>query len=127
MTYETFTQMCDIWITQYSAGFCLVSILLWALITYLKAEHWERTVRDCAVYFLLIGTPALLLAMRPQHPDFFLWSPLSWFSFSMLIVLELLWLSFMIDTILRTIQDIVARNQQQMREAPNPPLNYYHR
>ncbi|HEX2951964.1 MAG TPA: hypothetical protein VHV83_20710 [Armatimonadota bacterium] len=126
MTYELFTQHIDSWVTQYIAVFCIITILIWGTCSYLLTEKWVKPVRDGAIYLAAIGALTLLLALRPAKTDIVLWAPLTWFSFSMLMVLELFWISYLTEGIIRAAQSIPARLSQGI---PNEGSEYsgYHR
>jgi hypothetical protein len=91
-----------IWVSRYVATFCLVSITLWAVGMYLWGRDWPTRVRDAGIFFATIGVLTVILAFKPTKTDAFFWPPLTWFSFTMLLILELLWLEFLVESLLRT-------------------------
>ena len=57
---DSFTQVVFLVVAYYVASFCLVSIIIWAGLSYLGSTHGRREVRDASVYFLTICVLALL-------------------------------------------------------------------
>lgn len=122
MTIESFGHALDIWITQYMAVFSLITILGWALGSFLWMKKWERQVRDAGLYFLSIGMLTLLLAIRPAlESDAVFWSPIAWFCFSMLLMLELLWISYIIENCWRYMQRYYATMPRRQPTRKSPP------
>jgi len=124
MMPEMLSHVMSVWVTQYVAGFCLITIAAWACGMYVFAKKWEQPVRDAGVYFLTIGTLALILAIRPTTGDMMLWSPVVWFCFIMLMVTELLWVSFLFDTIYRGCVELKRLVKAPVTDSPhrqNPP------
>lgn len=117
MSLEALADIIFIWVSRYIAGFCLVSIAVWGTGMYLWGKDWRKKVRDAGIFLVSIGALTVVLALRPtaQADQFWLWPPLTWFSFSMLIVLELLWVAFLIEGIVRKL-GAVAKPQHPTRE-----------
>lgn len=113
MTIDLFAQQLEVWVSQYLAIFCLASIGAWAGGLYAWAKHWEGPVRDAGMYMLTIGSLTLILALLPDHHDVIFWTPVVWFCFTMLLMFELLWLSFLADLLYRTVRDLPTRSLQQ--------------
>jgi uncharacterized membrane protein len=103
------TTQVDVWITQYIAGFCLVSILVWGMLMYAWSKQGKDALRDAGIYLVSIGTLTLVLAMRPQQHEMLLWTSVTWFAFSMLMILELLWISFLGLSLVRLITSLPER------------------
>ncbi len=98
MSGETVIRGLDVGVTLYLAGFCLATIVLYAWSQFLHAPHWQPAMRASVSYLAIIGGLTLALALRPAPsvaPG--VWEPITWFSFSMLLVMELLWLAFLLD------------------------------
>ena len=119
MTLEALADIIFIWVSRYLAGFCLVSIAVWGASMYLWGKDWHTKVRDAGIFLISIGVLAVVLAFRPQTvaDEFWFWPPVTWFSFSMLIVLELLWIAFLIESIIRKFSAIAK---------PHPPRSDGH-
>jgi len=107
MSPEQLVQGLDVWISQYLAAFCLITITAWAVRQFLWAAHWQQALRDSVVYLVAIGILALILACRPTHADPLYWTPLAWLSFTILIVLEGLWIAFVVDQIGRGLRELI--------------------
>lgn len=110
MSLEALTDQLFIWVSRYLAGFCLVSIALWGVGTFL----WQQTrsgVRDALVYFAAIGGLVLLLAVTPRNSPEFFWRAATWFSVPVLIVLELLWISFLVELLLTGLNSVRGRHR----------------
>jgi len=114
MSPDILSQHISIWITQYISWSCLVSIIFWASGLFLWAKKWQRPVRDCSVYLVTIGVLTLVLMLRPSNHDVFLWSPLTWFCFTMLIIMELLWISFLFEALIRAVRKVPDWYHQRM-------------
>ena len=93
-------------VSKYFAAFCIISILFWSTWSYLMHSKWQQILRDSAVYFLTISFLSVILALRPVNADVDYWTPVSWFSFSMLFIMELLWLSYLVESLLQFITHI---------------------
>lgn len=124
MTVELLTQHIGIWITQYIAVFCLFTMLVWTVGAYVLVEHSEKTVRDSAVYLLALGILTLVLALRPAKTDIVLWAPITWFCFSMTLMLELLWISYLIEELTKVMQRSRHRSLQLPGDPPQIPTPY---
>lgn len=125
MTLETLAEYIFIWVTRYLAGLCLLTIAFWGASMYLWSKHWHTRIRDAGVYLGAIGILTLIMAMRPEKTSGF-WPPLIWFCFPMLIVLELLWLSFLLESIMNLLRPPAKPPtrplfQSQRRHAPSRP------
>lgn len=94
-------------VAYYLSGFCLMTILIWAGRAYLWEEKWQRQIRDAIVYFSTIGVLTMLLAIHPENSDAIFWRSLTWFCFTMLMVIELLWVSFLLEQVFRAIRVFV--------------------
>ncbi|HEY3379759.1 MAG TPA: hypothetical protein VGL77_19970 [Armatimonadota bacterium] len=121
MTPELLTQIIDTWVTQYLALFCLMTIIFWAVGAYLFLPRWNACVRDALIYLVSISIIAIFLALRPGGKDTLFWAPLTWFGFSMLLVLELLWLAYLIEGIVRAIIALFKRMSAQPAHPAQPP------
>lgn len=113
MTSDVFLLTLETWVTQYLALFCIATIAAWAGGMFAWAKHWETAVRDGGLFILIIGSLALILALVPQTSDVHLWMPVNWFCFTMLLMFELLWLSFLGDMLVRALRDLPGRTLQQ--------------
>jgi hypothetical protein len=121
VTLDTFAEYVRTWVSQYIAGFCLVTIAMWAGAVYLWGKKWQRQVRDSGVYLLAIGTLTLALALRPEGGQLFFWKPVTWFCFTMLMILELLWMLFLVEALGRALHDWTTRlAKRDAPEEPNP-------
>ncbi len=109
----------DIWITRYVAAFCLFTILAWAGGAFCYIAKWEQLVRDCLVYLLIIGITTLVLLFRPETNITPLLAALSWFCFAMLLIMELLWISYMMDHLFRALR--AAADRARVPERPTGP------
>lgn len=101
MGYEAATQWIHIWVTSYLAIFCLATLAAWIGGSYLWSRHWQKPVRDCISFLGAIGVLGGFMLFEPHTADPTVWSPLFWFSFTMLLVLELLWISFIAEAAAR--------------------------
>jgi len=113
VTLEALFAQLVLWVSRYIAVCCLISIAMWGVGMYLWHREWRSGVRDALVYFLSIGGLTLILALRPEKTDTLLWSAVTWFSLTLLIVLELLWLSFLVELLLYALNTV--------RPRPRPP------
>ena len=115
MDYDSLIAIFGQVVTKYLAAFCIVSILCWSAWSYLLQNKWQQIVRDSAVYFLTISFLTVVLALRPVHADISFWTPVSWFSFSMLLIMELLWVSYMVEGLLQLISQISLRKASEKK------------
>ena len=113
MGYEEFVTILSHLVSRYIAVFCLASILCWAVGSYFLRPQWRRVVRDGAIYFFSIGILAGFLALNPLGSDIFFWAPLAWFSFSMLMIMELFWISYLLESLISYISHISLHKMPQ--------------
>jgi uncharacterized membrane protein YadS len=112
MSIGIIEQTIDIWVTQYAVLFCLLTIVAWGGSAFFLVSNWMKPLRDSVVYLLAIGLLALALSVRPNKLDSELWSPFCWFCFAMLMVLELLWISYLLESLLKLLHTLPARLSQ---------------
>ena len=111
-----------LWVTQYLAIFCLVTLAAMAGGHYLLVRKADNRLRDFALYLGGIGALCLLLTVMPVRGDSLLWPPLAWFCFTMLLMLELLWIAFMVETLVRFTLGLYARfAHRAVEKAPRVP------
>jgi hypothetical protein len=122
MNIELLGPQTDVWVTKYIAVFCLATIIIWGAGMLFWSKKREQAIRDCATYLFIIGVLTVVLALRPHNINFFLWPPLAWFSIAMLMVMELLWIHYVIDGIFHMIFAPIEN-----KPAPPPRRSYYHR
>ena len=122
MSLESLSALAGDWVSQYLAGFCLLTIIIWGIIAFLRTPKWEKSVRDAGIYFLVIATLTLVLALRPPKGDALFWYPLTWFCFAMLLVMELLWMALLGETIYQAIIEVPAK-QTTSSDKPRYPTN----
>ena len=103
MSIDIFTHDVYLWVSHYLAAACLITIVIWASTSYLFIEKWLTTVRDASSFFACIGIPTLVLAFRPANMDASYWEPIIWFFFSMLLLLELLWIAYLSEAVIKAI------------------------
>jgi len=108
----------SVWCSRYIAGFCLLSIVVWGVGMYIWSKDWQSKIRDASIYLVTIGALTVVLALRPEQDVPLHWKAITWFSFSMLAVLEVLWLAFLIRSI------SVAISQATQEEQPPTRQNY---
>ncbi|MHB9025381.1 MAG: hypothetical protein ACYC7E_14630 [Armatimonadota bacterium] len=118
MVADTFAGNLDLWISQYLAGLCLVSIAIWCFVHFLRNPKWEQPVRDAAMSFAVIGVLTVFQTLRHQNVVIFSWPPLNWFCFTLLVLLEIFWISFLLDNLLQTIQAYQHRLPKEFRKEP---------
>lgn len=109
MTLQDVIQLVDLWVVKYLATFCLITIGLWGAIVLMKPSKKYRPIKDSAIFLLSIGALTLILSMIPEDSKFLMWAPLTWFSFAMLSVLELLWIGFLLEQCNTLFQRTVER------------------
>lgn len=124
MTVELFIQHIDSWVSQYTALFCLITIVVWGAASLLMPLRDEQRLRDAAVYFFAIGILTIMLELRPAKTDVLFWAPITWFSFAMLMMMELLWLSFLTEALIKMIQRFSARFSHNIPEQPAVHSSY---
>lgn len=121
MSLELFTSTVYAIVAQYLAWFALGTMVAWAVSHYLWAVKWQRTVRDTVIYLLIVGSLTMTLALRPEKYDPVLWTPITWFSFSMLMIMECLWVSFLIEALLRLARALPHWLAQRVNADPAHP------
>jgi hypothetical protein len=120
MSLESLADIIFVWVSRYIAGFCLVSIAVWGASIYLWANDWHTRVRDAGIFLLSIGVLTVVLALKPAKTDAFFWPPLTWFCFSMLIVMELLWIAFLMEFVIRSLSSLM----KPKTPPPSRPASY---
>ncbi len=111
-------QISYLYVSYYIAGFCLFTIFLWAGRSFLWGAKWRTQIRDAVTYFTTVSVLALILALHPENYDATFWRPISWFCFTMLLIVELLWISFLLDQVVVGIRTFFT---SFTRRAPLPP------
>lgn len=122
MAFETFSHSIYIWVAHYLAAACLITIVIWASTSYLFVIKWTKTVRDAFSFCVGIGLPALVLAIRPVAEDASYWEPIVWFFFSMLLMFELLWITYLGEALVQKII-ILPRAHRQYAGKDHPKNN----
>jgi hypothetical protein len=117
---ESLATFIFVWVSRYIASFCLVSIALWGAGMYLWGKEWHIKVRDAGIFLATIGLLTVILAFKPAKTDAIFWPPVTWFCFSMLTVLELLWLAFLVESIFRAFGKMT---KSESEKPPRPRLN----
>lgn len=118
MTPELISNIIGLWVSRYIALFCLLTLLIWGGGAYLLLDKWVKPVRDAAIYLGLIGVLTLVLALRPAKMDMLFWPPITWFCFSMLMMMELLWLTFLTDATIKGIRKFSERFSHSLVSIP---------
>lgn len=98
---EAIAKSISLWVTNYLAIFCLVTLVVVAGGRYLVLKKTDTRVRDFVIYLCGISVLSLLLTLMPLNSDSLLWPPIAWFCFAMLLMLELLWIAFMAEALVR--------------------------
>jgi hypothetical protein len=100
-----FNGLIDNLVCYYLSSVCIISISCWMIWAYTHSEKWQKVIRDCTMYLVTImvtGTVMILFRNLPVqqtgHPIFI---GIAWFAFSMLLIMELLWLSYAVDNIVQ--------------------------
>jgi len=122
MSWDNLDKFIFVIVSRYVAAACLVSIAVWGAGMYLWAKDWYKRVRDAGIFLLVIGVLTGVLALKPEKMDAYFWPPVTWFSLSMLIVMELLWIAFLFESLLRWCKSIGKRGT----EPPHRPPIYTH-
>lgn len=115
MDYDSLIFLFGQVVSKYLAAFCVVTVLCWSAWSYLMQNRWKQILRDSTVYFLTIAFLTVILALRPVQSDISLWTPISWFSFSMLLIMELLWISYMFEGLLLLVSHFSLRKAPKQR------------
>jgi hypothetical protein len=124
MSLDNLADVIFIWVSRYIAALCLVSIAVWGASMYLWARDWHTKVRDAGIYLLSSGVLTGVLALKPEKMDAYFWPPIIWFSFSMLLVIELLWIAFLIEYIVRFFKSLAQRDTQLPHRRPTVYTRY---
>ena len=122
MSLDNLDNIIFVIVARYIAAGCLVSIAVWGAGMYLWAKDWQTRVRDAGIFLLVIGVLTGVLALKPAKMDAYFWPPITWFSFAMLIVMELLWIAFLFESLIRWFKAIGKRDA----EPPHRPPVYTH-
>src|SRR3990172_5983369 len=118
MSLDILADVIFIWVSRYIAAFCLVSIAVWGASMYLWAKDWHTRVRDAGIYLISTGVLTGILALKPTKMDAYFWPPITWFSFTMLIVIELLWIALLAEYLARVIKSLLKRDIKPSRRTP---------
>ena len=117
--FEEIAKTFGIWVSQYLAIFCLATLVLLAAGRYFWVKGPDSRVRDLIMYLASISVLALVLAFSPSHTDSLLWPPVIWFCFTMLLMMELLWIAFLVEAVVRMVMGIPGWLTQ--KTTPEPP------
>jgi hypothetical protein len=128
MDPEELSQLALKLVSRHFAIGCLITIAIWGLGVFIFDRNGKKRVRDALVYFLLIGSTATVLAFRPPGipTSFSVWEPITWFCFTMLLIFELFWTTYVLEGIYRALQHLFARRDHlddpgRHRRLENPP------
>jgi hypothetical protein len=75
------------------------------------------------MFFAVLGVLTVFQALRYQKVEIFNWPPLTWFCFTLLVLMEVLWLSFLLDQCVQAFQVLRARLPKEFRKE-SVPLPY---
>ncbi len=117
--FDEVAKTLGVWVSQYLAIFSLVSLVVIAGARYLWVKGPDNRVRDLIMYLASISVLTLVLAFSPSHTDSLLWPPVVWFCFAMLLMMELLWIAFMVEAVLRMVMGLPGwLTQKAVGEVP---------
>jgi hypothetical protein len=111
----------SIWVTQYLAGFCLVSLLLITGGRYLWMKGPDTRIRDLVLYLASISALTLILTFSPFRADSLLWPPITWFCLTMLFMLELLWVAYVVESALMLVHGLSGLFSRKVAAPVAPP------
>lgn len=103
---EELAKTIGLWVTQYLAGFCLVSLLIITGGRYLCMKGPDSRIRDLVLYLASISALTLILTFTPFRADSLLWPPITWFCLTMLFMLELLWVAYVVEAAVMLVRGI---------------------
>ena len=124
MTLESMTHDIYLWVSRYLPVFCLISIACWTTCVYLWGQDWQRRVRDSLSCFVMIGVLAGMLAVKPYQSDALIWPPLTWFCFTLLMVLELLWIAYLLEAVVLYLRGMLSPTAPP-RQGKVAPTHYH--
>jgi hypothetical protein len=87
------------WVCQYLAAFCLLTLGVAIAGRWHTFKRWDAITRDFTLCLASIAMLTLLLATVPRSSASVLWPPITWFAFTMLLMMELLWTVFLLEQV----------------------------
>jgi len=82
--------------SRYMAGFSVISVMVWVIVAYMRNKDNTIAVRDGINYMIAIGLLATTILLLPRESYFIIWQMILWFTFTVLLVLELLWIVYLL-------------------------------
>lgn len=126
-TWDTLPDLLFLFFSRYLAGFSMLSVLTWVVIVYLRRKDNYTAIRDGINYILAIGLLATVILLLPRESYSIIWQMILWFTFTVLLVLELLWLAYLLVSLIHLAKSVGIRRDNQGLSASNNPSTPYSR
>ena len=105
MLIGLFNGLIDNLVCYYLSSICIISIACWMIWAYTHSDKWKKIISDCVVYLVTILVSVSVMIIFRNVPAHHSVNPLfigvAWFAFAMLLIMELLWLSYVLDNIVQ--------------------------
>ncbi len=105
MLIGLFNGLIDNLVCYYLSSLCVISITCWMIWAYTHNEKWQKVINDCIMYLITIFISATVMIVFRNLPGHQVSHPLfmgiAWFAFAILLIMEMLWLSYAFDNIMQ--------------------------
>ncbi len=133
-SWDALPDILFLFFSRYMAGFSLLSVLAWVVVAYLRHNENKSAVRDGINYMVAIALLASAILLLPRESYLLAWQMILWFSFTVLLVLEILWLAYLLISLvdmaksagIRRINNELAPTQNNQTPYSRFPINKNH-
>ena len=127
ISWDALPDLLFLFFTRYMAGFSLISVLIWVIVVYTRHKENFTAIRDGINYMVAIGLLATVILLLPRESYFFVWQMILWFTFTVLLVLELLWLAYLLVSLIHMAKAVGIRRDNHSLSTSNNPSTPYSR
>lgn len=112
LTWNTLPDLLFFFFSRYMAVFSILTVLIYVSVGYLRTSKFS-TVRDGLIYMAAVAVLGLALLVIPKENYYFIWQMGLWFTFTMLLVLEMLWSAYLMVSLMDLVKIAAHRHANQ--------------
>ncbi len=109
---DTLPDLLFFFFSRYMAVFSMLTALIYVSIAYARTSKFAA-VRDGLTYIAAIAVLGVVLLFIPKENYFFIWQMVLWFTFTMLLVLEMLWFAYLLVSLMDLAKIAAHRHANQ--------------
>jgi len=99
-SWDALPDLLFLFFSRYMAGFSVISVMVWVIVAHLRDKDNLIAVRDGVNYMVAIVLLAATIFLLPREPYSIVSQIILWFSFTVLLVLEILWIVYLIISLI---------------------------